>query len=82
MDLVGGRFGSEMERFRSRFMDRSMDGSYAVKYVKPGLLLKPGIGPAAAADLVMETRILRNLPGHPNIAPVYGANRKGRSSGC
>ena len=81
---MDGSFGdspasSPLEQARQRFTDRSVDGSYCVKYVSPHLLATPELGPHAAADLVLEIRILCNLPGHPNIASIYAMVQGGVS---
>mmetsp|Transcript_22867 Transcript_22867/g.49898 ORF Transcript_22867/g.49898 Transcript_22867/m.49898 type:complete len:711 (+) Transcript_22867:170-2302(+) len=67
-----GDFSPDMDLARNRFMSRSGDGSFCVKYIIPNLLTTPETGPNVAADLAFEIRILSNLPGHPNISPVYG----------
>ena len=72
-----GQFGSQLQRARDRLMLRSTDGSYCVKYVQPGLLVDPLRGPNTVTDLVLELRILQNLPGHPNIAPLYAMHHSG-----
>ena len=72
-----GHFGNKIGRARDRLMERTSDGSYGVKYVRPGLLLDSLYGPTIVADLVLELRIMQNLPGHPNISPLYGMHFKG-----
>lgn len=63
---------------RQRFMERSIDGHYSVKYLQAGLIEATDHGGTAAGDMIYETRILMNLtPQHPNIAPIYGVNSGG-----
>ena len=68
-------------KLRRRFMERSIDGYYCVKYVQAGLIEATDHGGTAAADMIYETRILMNLrPQHPNVTPIYAVNGGGIDS--
>jgi hypothetical protein len=67
---------------RQRVADRLLEqpGSYSVKYCRRGLL-ETDHGPQAAAELVLETKILMNLsPSHPNLLQIFAANGDGIDS--
>ncbi|KAL7563030.1 hypothetical protein ACA910_013551 [Epithemia clementina (nom. ined.)] len=71
----------QQQKIRRRFMERSIDGYYSVKYVQAGLIEATDHGGTAAADMIYETRILMNLrPQHPNVTPIYGVNCGGIDS--
>mmetsp|Transcript_29965 Transcript_29965/g.82234 ORF Transcript_29965/g.82234 Transcript_29965/m.82234 type:complete len:956 (-) Transcript_29965:1111-3978(-) len=68
----------KQQEARHRFMERSIDGHYSVKYLQAGLIEATDHGGTAAGDMIYETRILMNLtPQHPNITPIYGVNSGG-----
>ena len=82
--IVNGKNSTEdqhQQKIRRRFMERSIDGYYSVKYVQAGLIEATDHGGTAAADMIYETRILMNLrPQHPNVTPIYGVNCGGIDS--
>lgn len=70
--------GSCAEETRSRVADRVNDTphQYSIKYLQAGLV-DTDHGPTAAADMVMEAKILMNLSPHPNVCQIYGVNSEG-----
>lgn len=75
-ELLHGDFSEEEEEYRERFAERSADGFYAVKYLQKGVYSSVHAA-SAAADFMMETKILMNLAPHPNCVQIYGVTAAG-----
>ena len=75
-DLKHGAFSEEEEEYRERFAERSIDGHYAVKFLHSGVYNSVHAA-SAAADFMMETKLLMNLSPHPNICQILGVTAAG-----
>jgi len=78
-DFGGDASAEAAEEVRARCADRILESNgqhYSAKYLQKGII-DTDHGPAAATEMIVETKILMNMAPHPNILQIYGVNQHG-----
>ena len=80
-DLAQGTFGTLAQMARERLAERLAESPhYCCKFLQQGLVDQPEHGAMAAAEMIMEVKLLMNLEPHPHISQIYACNAKGIDS--